>query len=70
MKFDKKLSVRCSAPLDRAIDKWAKQNHVKPAEMVRIVLEKAFGIEGEMKLPPGLGDFKMPAQDAPGLKTT
>jgi len=65
MRYDKQIVVRCSGKLYRAIEAWARQNHAKPGEVTRRVLEVAFGVEEELPLPPGLTKVK-PTQGAPG----
>lgn len=61
MKYEATLVVRCSKALRRSVDQWAKQNHVKPTEVTRRILEVAFGIESEqIPIPPGVKPIKPP----------
>lgn len=70
MRYEETIVIRCTGPLKRVIGQWAAQNHIKPTEMARIVLEKAFGVDDGIKLPSTIEDFKKPVQHASGRKTS
>jgi len=65
MRYQEQIVVRCTTKLRRRINTWAKQNDVKPGELTRRVLERAFGIDDQLPLPPGIVPVE-PAQEAPG----
>ena len=65
MRYDAQIVVRCTKQTKRAVDQWAKQNHTKPGEVTRRIIEEAFGIRVEVPLPPGVARVK-PTQGAPG----
>jgi len=64
MRYQEQIVVRCTTKLRRRINTWAKQNDVKPTELTRQVLERAFGIDETIKLPPGIVPV-LPTQEAP-----
>lgn len=65
MRYDAQIVVRCTQQTKRTVDQWAKQNHAKPGEVTRRILEAAFGIKEDLPLPPGLKRL-LPTQGAPG----